>query len=329
MRVLVTGGAGYIGSHTAKELAHAGHTPVVLDNFELGHEWAVRWGPLVRGDLADRALVQTVFRDHGIEAVIHFAAYIAVGESVKNPAKYFRNNVSNALNVFEAAVESGVRGVVFSSTAAVYGDPIQVPIPEDHPTIPVNPYGESKLMVERILEWFGQAYGLRSARLRYFNACGADPDGEIGEDHAPETHLIPLAMAAALGRRGALDLYGTDYDSADGTAIRDYIHVTDLARAHVLALQYLRAHRRGIVCNLGTGRGYTVREVIRMVENVGGRAVPVRECERRPGDAPELVADASRAMAELHWRPEYSDLETIIRTAWQWHSVGLLARGTS
>jgi UDP-glucose 4-epimerase/UDP-arabinose 4-epimerase len=318
VRILITGGAGYIGSHTAKEAARAGHTPIVVDNLEHGHRWAVKWGPLIEADLSNRPVLRDVFARQKVDAVIHFAAYIAVGESVGNPARYFRNNVANALNLFEAGVEAGVRDFVFSSTAAVYGDPIQVPIPEEHPAAPVSPYGESKLMGERILEWFERAYGIRSARLRYFNASGADPDGEIGEEHNPETHLIPLAIGAALGRRGPLELYGTDYDTQDGTAIRDYIHVTDLARAHLGALEYIRRHSRSIVCNLGTGKGYTVREVIQTVERVGRVRVPVRESPRRPGDAPALIADATRARNELNWAPELSSLETIVATAWAW-----------
>lgn len=320
MRILISGGAGYIGSHTAKEVARAGHTAVVVDNLEHGCRSAVKWGPLIEADLADRARLRDIFAHQAIDAVIHFAACIAVGESVRNPARYFRNNVANALNLFEAAVEAGVRDLVFSSTAAVYGHPIQVPIPEEHPVAPVNPYGESKLMAERILEWFERAYGVRSARLRYFNASGADPDGEIGEDHNPETHLIPLAIGAALGSRGPLELYGTDYETRDGTAIRDYVHVTDLARAHLRALEYIRSHGRSIVCNLGTGEGHTVREVIRMVERFGRLPVPVRKSPRRPGDAPALVADATRARNELNWTPEFSSLETIVATAWAWHA---------
>jgi UDP-glucose-4-epimerase GalE len=317
--ILVTGGAGYIGSHTCKALARSGYTPVTLDNLIYGHPWAVKWGPLVEGDLADGDLLRQVMHDHRIAAVVHFAAYAYVGESVREPEKYFRNNVANTLNLLEAMRATDVGSIVFSSTCATYGVPQRVPISEDAPQRPVNPYGESKLFVERALHWLGGAHGLHWAALRYFNAAGADPDGELGEDHDPETHLIPLVIEAALGRRPHIEVYGTDYATPDGTAIRDYIHVTDLAEAHVLALGELLGGRDSLALNLGTGQGHSVRDVIRTVETVSGLAVPVREGPRRPGDPPALVADASLARQVLGWTPQHSSLDTIAHTAFAWH----------
>ena len=317
--VLVTGGAGYIGSHTCKALAQAGFTPVTLDNLVYGHRRAVKWGPFVEGDLADRALLEQVMREHSVQAVIHFAAYAYVGESMQQPGKYFANNVVNTLNLLDAMRNVGVQRVVFSSTCATYGLPERVPIDERHPQQPVNPYGESKLFVERALKWYQLAHGLNWAALRYFNAAGADADGELGEDHTPETHLIPLIIEAALGARAYVEVFGSDYPTADGTAIRDYIHVTDLADAHVRALRYLFAGGESMALNLGTGRGYSVREVISAVERVSGRAVPTRDAPRRPGDPPELVANASLAGQQLGWYPQHSSLENIARTAWLWH----------
>jgi UDP-glucose-4-epimerase GalE len=319
MSVLIVGGAGYIGSQTAKCVARAGLTPVVFDNLVYGHEWAVKWGPLVRGDLSDSALVERVLVEHKVSSVIHFAAYAYVGESVKSPRKYFRNNVVNTLNLLDAMVDRGVRDIVFSSTCATYGEPRSVPISESHPQQPVNPYGESKLAVERILHWYESAYGLRSAALRYFNAAGADPEGELGEDHDPETHLIPLALAAARDGGAELSIYGTDYPTADGTAVRDYIHVADLAEAHYLALQHLGRHGGGLRLNLGTGAGHSVKEVVSAVESVSGRRVRAREVGRRAGDPPALVADAREAERVLGWRPSHPDLETIIEHAFRWH----------
>jgi UDP-glucose-4-epimerase GalE len=318
--ILIVGGAGYVGSHTAKLLAAAGRTPVVFDNLSSGHRWAVQWGPFEEGDLCDRAAIDRVLERHDIEAVIDFAAHIEVGESVRNPRKYFRNNFVNTANLLDAMVDRGIKDIVFSSTAAVYGDPVQVPIPEDHRQLPVNPYGESKLFVERALRWYGDAYGLRWAALRYFNAAGADPEGGIGEDHAPESHLIPLAIKAALGQRGELQVFGTDYPTPDGTAVRDYIHVVDLSQAHLLALGHLAAGRGSFAANIGTGQGHSVREVIAAVEKVSGRTVPHREVDRRPGDAPVLVADARRVAELLGFRPRYPDLTTIVEHAWKWHA---------
>ncbi len=319
MQVLVTGGAGYIGSHSAKELARAGYEPVVLDNLRHGHDWAVRWGPLIQMDLGDATGLRNVFRDYRIGAVIHFAAYAYVGESMRMPAEYFRNNVVNTVNLLDAMRSAGVNRIVFSSTCATYGNPQRIPMAEDHPQQPVNPYGESKLMVERLLKWYGEAYGLHWTALRYFNAAGADPDGEIGEVHDPETHLIPNAIAAAHGDLPAMELFGTDYDTPDGTAVRDYIHVTDLASAHSKALQRLIRGGASGAFNLGTGRGHSVRQVIAMVEKVGRQRVPLRERPRRAGDPPVLVADASLAARELNWTPEHSSLETVVETGWNWY----------
>jgi UDP-arabinose 4-epimerase len=319
MSILIVGGAGYIGSHTAKRIASAGLEPVVLDNLVYGHRWAVRWGPLVEGDVADAALVARVIKEHRVTAVIHFAAFAYVGESVAHPRRYFRNNVASTLQLLDAMIDCGVRDIVFSSSCATYGIPKVVPIAEDHPQAPVNPYGETKLMVEKILDWYGPAYGLRSASLRYFNAAGADPDGELGEDHDPETHLIPLAIEAALGRRDALDIYGTDYPTPDGTAVRDYIHVSDLADAHALALEQIQRGVAAMKVNLGTGRGHSVREVIAAVGKVAGRPVPTREASRRAGDPPALVADPRRANTLLGWRPRYPDIDTIVEHAARWH----------
>lgn len=318
--MLVTGGAGYIGSHTCKALANAGYTPVSLDNFEYGHNWAVKWGPLVKGDVGDKGLLLRLLKDYEISAVIHFAAYTHVGESMTAPGKYFHNNVTKTLALLDALKESGVCTMVFSSTCATYGMPENIPIREDQPQNPANPYGESKLFVERALKWHGVAHGLRYVALRYFNAAGADPGGEIGEDHDPETHLIPLVIQAALGRRPQVDIYGTDYPTHDGTAIRDYIHVTDLADAHVKALDYLLNGGEPTAMNLGTGKGHTVREVIAAVERISGLDVPSRETSRRAGDPPALVADPAMANRVLGWQPACSSLETIVETAWKWHS---------
>jgi UDP-glucose-4-epimerase GalE len=319
MRILVTGGAGYIGSHTAKVLAGAGHEPVSFDDMSQGHEWAVRWGPLERGSLSDPARLAEVFASARIDAVVHFAASALVGESMTDPAKYFRNNAVGTLNLLEAMRATGVGTIVFSSTCATYGTPVRVPIDETHPQAPMNPYGESKLMVEKMLRWYGDAYGLRWIALRYFNAAGADPDCEIGEDHDPESHLIPLVIGAARGTRPAVKILGTDYGTPDGTAVRDYVHVMDLADAHLRALDRLRAGTPSQAINLGTGHGHSVREVVDTVARVSGRMVPAVESPRRPGDPPELVAAPARAREVLGWTCQYADLETIVRHAWAWH----------
>jgi UDP-glucose-4-epimerase GalE len=319
MITLVTGGAGYIGSHTAKALAAAGHQPVALDNLSYGHQWAVKWGPLEQGDLSDIEFLKRVLEKHRVDAVVHFAASAYVGESMTNPRRYFRNNTVNTLNLLDAMIDHGVTRVVFSSTCATYGIPTRVPIDEAHPQQPVNPYGQSKVFVERILHWYDVAYALRSVSLRYFNAAGADPDGDIGEDHDPETHLIPLVIGAARGTRPPVGVFGTDYPTPDGTAVRDYIHVADLADAHVRALDYLTRGGGTTAINLGTGRGHSVREVIETVERVAGRPVPFSNSPRRAGDPPELVADPGKARTVLGWIPRYPGLSTIIEHAWRWH----------
>src|SRR5262245_14841874 len=321
MRVLVTGGGGYIGSHTAKALAAAGHLPVSLDTLERGYRWAVRWGPLVQADVGDRPALEAALSEHRIEAVIHFAAYAYVGESMAQPDRYFRNNVAGTLHLLEALRERGIGHVVFSSSCATYGLPSRVPIVEEEPQVPVSPYGESKLMAERMIAWYARAFGLAATALRYFNAAGADPDGELGECHRPETHLIPLAIAAAQGRMAHLEIYGTDYPTPDGTAVRDYVHVADLADAHVRALERPGAAGAMRVYNVGAGQGTSVRQVVAMVERVTGRTVPRVESGRRPGDPPELLAETGKVERELGWRPSRSSLETIVRSAWAWHTA--------
>jgi UDP-arabinose 4-epimerase len=316
--VLVTGGAGYIGAHACKALARAGYRPVAYDNLSRGHREFVRWGPLVEGDISDRALAAETLARHRPVAVMHFAAYIAAGESVSDPALYFRNNVIGSLALFEALLQAGSPPLVFSSSAAVYGFPDTMPIVETATQHSVNPYGETKRMVERALHWLDQAHGLRHVALRYFNAAGADPEREIGEAHEPETHLIPLVLDAIAGRRSAVDIYGTDYSTPDGTAIRDYIHVQDLAEAHVRALDYLLAGGASAALNLGTGVGHSVREVIDVAARVTGRNVPCREAPRRAGDPPVLVADSSRAQRLLRWRPALPALETMVASSWYW-----------
>lgn len=317
--ILVTGGAGYIGSHTAKSLAAAGYTPVVLDNLTRGHRDAAKCGPFVQGDVSDGALVRDIIQKYSIQGVLHFAASAYVGESMASPRDYFSNNVRGTLAGLDALLDSEVKQFVFSSTCATYGVPQTTPIGEDHPQHPVSPYGESKLFVERVLHWYGKAYGLRSVALRYFNAAGADPEGELGEDHDPEPHLIPRVINALLGRLPDIEVYGTDYPTPDGTAIRDYVHVTDLAEAHVLALRYLLGGGESCAVNLGTGHGHSVREVIRAVEKASGRQATVRHQPRREGDPAILVAQCGQAERLLAWKPHRSDLETIVRTALSWH----------
>jgi UDP-arabinose 4-epimerase len=317
--VLVTGGAGYIGSHACKALSRAGFVPVTYDNLVYGHEWAVKWGPLEIGDILDRARLDEVFEKHRPQAVMHFAAFAYVGESVTDPAKYYRNNVMGSLTLLEAARDHGLRNFVFSSTCATYGVPDQVPIPETQTQRPINPYGATKLMVEQLLRDFEVAHGIKWSALRYFNAAGADPDNEIGEAHDPETHLIPLVLDAVSGRRENVAVFGTDYGTRDGTCVRDYVHVTDLADAHVLALQALQAGAPSSAYNLGNGTGFSVSEVIEAAQRVTGEKVPVVLADRRPGDPPALVGDASRARAELGWEPRLFEIDDIVRTAWAWH----------
>lgn len=314
----MTGGAGYIGSHAAKALKQAGYRVVVFDNLVAGHREAVRYGEFVEADITDLDAVRRAIRDHDISAVMHFAAFLDVGESVRQPAKYYRNNVTGAITVLEAMAAEQVRLFVFSSTCATYGEPIETPISESHPQQPINSYGESKLAVERALPHFERAYGIAWAALRYFNAAGGDPDGEIGEDHDPEIHIIPRALDAATGGRG-LQVFGDDYPTPDGTCLRDYIHVTDLADAHVKALEAIADTQRSRVYNLGTGRPHSVREVIDSVERVTGRKVPWTLAPRREGDPAVLYAAADKAQRELKWTPRFADLDTIVRTAWNWH----------
>ena len=319
MRVLVTGGAGYIGSHACKALAKAGVTPVVYDSLVYGHEWAVKWGPLERGDILDRERLDVVIRKYRPQAVIHFAAYAYVGESVSDPGKYYRNNVAGTINLLESMRDNGIADIVFSSTCATYGIPESLPITEHTLQAPINPYGRSKLMVENMLADFSRAHAMGWTALRYFNAAGADPDAEIGESHSPETHLIPLVLDAALGLREAITIYGTDYDTPDGTCIRDYVHVSDLADAHVRALAALKNGGASGAFNLGTDSGNSVRAVIKAVERATGRTVPVIEGPRREGDPAVLIADAARARFELGWTPRFTELTKIVDTAVKWH----------
>jgi UDP-glucose-4-epimerase GalE len=317
--LLVTGGAGYIGSHTLRALQRAGHTAVVLDDLRSGREQLVKGAPLVRGDVRDREAVSRVFAEQGpFDGVLHFAALLSVPESVANPLLYYSNNVTGSQVLLEAALAAGTRAFVLSSSAAVYGHPKVQPIPETAPLAPINPYGATKVHVERMLADEETAHGLRWAALRYFNACGADPGGDLGECHDPETHLIPVALEAAAGLRDALPLYGTDYPTRDGTCVRDYVHVSDLATAHVLAVEALIGGRSLGPRNLATGRGVSNREVLAAVEKIVGRPVPAKVSPRRPGDPPELIADASRFRREFGWEPRLSDLDTVVRTAWAW-----------
>jgi UDP-glucose-4-epimerase GalE len=318
--VLVTGGAGYIGSHAAKALRQAGYTVVVYDNLAAGHRAAARFGEFVEGDITDVDAVRRALRRFEVFAVMHFAAFLDVGESVREPARYYHNNVGGALSVLEAMVAESVKYFVFSSTCATYGEPVETPITENHPQRPINSYGETKLAVERALPHFERAYGLHWVALRYFNASGADPDGEIGEDHSPEIHLIPRAIDAAVGGPG-LQVFGDDYPTPDGTCLRDYIHVSDLADAHVKALETIVETGKSGAYNLGTGKPHSVKEVIEAVERVTGRTVPWTLGPRRPGDPAVLYAAPQRAQSELHWTPRYVDLNVIVGSAWKWHST--------
>jgi UDP-glucose 4-epimerase len=318
MRILVTGGAGYIGSHASRLFLEQGHDVTVFDNLSRGHAQAAPAGRLIVGELADGGAVEGVLRERAIEAVVHFAAFAYVGESVQHPALYYANNLVNTLSLLEAMRRANVWRIVFSSTCATYGLPGAVPITESEPQKPINPYGRAKLAVEWALADYASAYGLGFAALRYFNAAGASPSGELGEDHSPETHLIPLILQAALGQRPHIDIFGTDYPTPDGTCIRDYIHVDDLAAAHLRALDRLQPGK-GLAYNLGTGQGYSVRQVVAACEEVTGERIAVREAPRREGDPPELVAAAEKARRELGWQPRYAELRPIVETAWQWH----------
>ena len=316
--ILIVGGAGYIGSHMNKILNQRGAETLVLDNLVYGHREAVKWGKFIEGDLADVSLLDRIFTEYPIEAVMHFSAYAYVGESVEKPEKYYNNNVVNTLHLLDAMRRHDVKYFIFSSTCATYGEPEKMPIVEDMPQNPINPYGRTKLMVEKILEDYHRAYGLNYCALRYFNAAGADPACEIGELHDPETHLIPLVLDAAIGKRKSISVFGTDYPTLDGTCVRDYIHINDLADAHIRALEYIRKNDCSEKFNLGNGCGYSVKEIIEMARKVTGKKIPVVYAERRPGDPPELIGSAEKAKRILGWEPKF-DLESIMQTAWAWH----------
>jgi UDP-glucose 4-epimerase len=318
LNVLVTGGAGYIGSHVVKGLLRQGYHPIVYDNLQTGHRKAAGHATFIEGDLADRAKLIKTFESYPIQAAMHFAADCLVGESVENPTKYFNNNVKNSLQLIEIMEEYNIDKIIFSSSAAVFGEPKETPITEDHPCRPMNPYGETKWIVEKVLGSFSENKKLNYISLRYFNAAGADPEGELGEDHALETHLIPLVIRAALTRNPVL-IFGTDYDTPDGTCIRDYVHVTDLAQAHILGLQRLERGEDSAIYNLGNGSGYSVKEVIETARKVTGMEIVSIDSARRPGDPARLVASSEKISRELGWKPEYPDLKTIIETAWYWH----------
>ena len=320
--VLVTGGAGYIGSHAVKALLQEGYHVLVLDNLAYGHRDLVQQVlqvELIQGDIQDTPLLNSIFQRYKVGVVMHFSAYAYVGESVINPAKYYRNNVAATLSLLEAMLKYGINKFIFSSTCATYGVPQFIPLTEEHPQHPINAYGATKLMVERILSDFDVAYGLKSVSFRYFNAAGADPTGILGEDHNPETHLIPLILQTALGQRSSISIFGTDYPTPDGTCIRDYIHVTDLATAHILGLEYLLQGGTSTVFNLGNGNGFSVREVIAAAEEVTGKNIPIIECDRRPGDPPILIGSSEKARKILGWQPVYPDIKEIVSHAWNWH----------
>lgn len=320
MAILVVGGAGYIGSHVVRALQQSNKEIVVFDNLEKGHREAIPDVPLYEGDLRKKEDVRAVFETYHIDAAMHFSAYSIVGESMEKPEMYYENNLLGTLNLLTAMKNCGVKHFIFSSTAAVYGDPQNIPIDEKHPTSPTNPYGETKLAVEKMLAWFDKIYGIKSISLRYFNAAGADPQGDIGELHAPETHLIPLVIEAALGHSEQISIFGDNYTTKDGTCIRDYIHVTDLADAHIRALDYLSSGNESDVFNLGNGSGYSVKEIITVARAVTGMEIPIRIAGRRPGDPPLLIASSKKARAVLDWKPKFYDIRTIVATAWRWHS---------
>lgn len=322
--ILVTGGAGYIGSHATKVLKESGYEVIVLDNLVYGHAEIIEdvlGCKLIVGDIGDYQLVSQIFADYPISAVMHFAAYAYVGESTTEPRKYYRNNVVNTLSLLEAMVDASIDKFIFSSTCATYGTPNEVPISETHPQAPINPYGMSKLMVEKILADFDSAYGLKSICLRYFNAAGADPSGQLGEDHSPETHLIPLVLLTALGQRDHISIFGTDYPTPDGTCIRDYIHVLDLADAHLLALKYLQKHNKSEIFNLGNGSGFSVKEVIDVAKKISGKDFQVKMEDRRAGDPAVLIGSTEKAEKILGWQPTRNNLETIIEDAYKWHKT--------
>jgi UDP-glucose 4-epimerase len=319
--ILVIGGAGYIGSHMCRLLRENQEPHIVLDSLVQGHRASVDGSKLVIGDLGNRADLDRVFREHEIDLVMHFAAFISVGESVLNPGKYWHNNAASVLNLLDAMRDHKVSQFVFSSTAAVYGEPIRVPIDEDHPKNPTSPYGDTKLTVERMLGAYGVAHGLRAVALRYFNAAGAEPEGRVGEDHSPEEHLVPLAIQAAMGVRPPLKVFGSDYETADGTCVRDYVHVLDISSAHLSAAKHLRAGGESRQYNLGNGEGFSVRQVIETVEKVSGKPVPHADAPRRPGDPAKLIASSDRIRKDWAWSPKFPTLESIVETAWKWHSL--------
>ncbi|GAA0784820.1 UDP-glucose 4-epimerase GalE [Hathewaya limosa] len=319
MKILVCGGAGYIGSHMVAELLENGHEVVILDNFQKGHRDAILGGKVYKGDLRDRSVLDKVFSENKIDAVIDFAADSLVGESVAEPLKYFDNNIGSTINLLKAMRDHEVKYIVFSSTAATYGEPENIPIVEGDRNLPTNPYGESKLAVEKILKWCDNAYGIKYTALRYFNAAGAHVDGKIGEDHNPESHLIPIILQTALGKRDKIFIFGDDYNTEDGSCVRDYIHVTDLANAHLLALKRLMNGGESRIYNLGNGKGFSVKEVIEVARKVTGKEIKAEIAERRAGDPATLIASSKKAMEELQWKPKYNSLETIIETAWKWH----------
>jgi len=319
--VLVTGGAGYIGSHTTKLLLRAGHKPIILDTLELGHAAALKYLPgaeFVRADIGDDSIVRETLRKHDIDAIVHFAAYASVPESVAHPDKYYVNNIAKSLTFLNAVKDAGIKKVIFSSSAATFGEPQYTPIDEVHPQKPTNPYGQTKLNFEEILKWYDVAYGIKSVWLRYFCAAGADPEQELGEDHTPETHMIPLSLFAALGKRPDIKMFGQDYETIDGTGVRDYVHVTDLGSAHVLALDALNSGAQTNCYNLGNGKGYSVKQVIDTARTVTGLPIKAVEAPRRPGDPGVLVASSDKIMTELGWKPQYGDLPTMIKTAFDW-----------
>lgn len=317
--ILVVGGAGYIGSYMCKYLSKSGFRPIVLDDLSTGHREAVRWGPFYEAAISDDALLNRIFSENTISAVMHFAACCYVGESVNAPAKYYLNNVASTIHLLDAMLKNKVNNFIFSSSCATYGEPNELPITETHPQCPINPYGWTKLMVEKILDDYRDAYGFKYVTLRYFNAAGADPDGEIGEDHSPETHIIPLTLQTALGQRDAIHILGDDYPTRDGSCVRDYIHIADLASAHLLSLERLLNDSKGGKYNLGNGDGFTVKEVIAAAREITARDIPSKVHKRRPGDPAILIGSSEKARKELGWRPQYGDIQTIIETAWNWH----------
>jgi UDP-glucose 4-epimerase len=318
MKILIVGGAGYIGSHMVKKLAKAGHDVITLDNLSYGYRDAVRYGIFVKGDLGDRSILDNLFSNHQVDAVMHFAGFIQVGESVQKPSMYYHNNVVNTITLLDAMLAHEVNNFIFSSTAAIFGEPDYTPIDEKHRKAPINPYGHSKLMIEQVLEDYDKAYGLRATCLRYFNAAGADPDGELGERHVPETHLIPLILQAASGRREDIKVFGDDYATDDGTCVRDYIHINDLCDAHSLALEHMIETDQSARFNLGNGKGFSVKQVIDVAKQVSGKDFTVTVEPRRAGDPAVLVADSTLARETLNWQPQFADLESIVETAWQW-----------